>query len=67
MEHARVRSSVARTRLRLTSVKAHPLLKGFFEDWDYRQERVTGVPRHFLGSGHPIPVFGPLPRKKDDQ
>jgi hypothetical protein len=39
-------------------------LKEFWLDWDYRQEKLTGTPRHFLGGGHPIPVFGPLPPKK---
>jgi hypothetical protein len=35
----------------------------FFLDWDWRVGKLAGVPRHFLGSGHPIPVFAPLPKK----
>ena len=56
---------IARVRLRIKSLKYRTdELKGFWEDWDYRQEKVTGVPRHFLGDGHPIPVFGPLPKER---
>lgn len=36
----------------------------FWRDWDWRQEKLTGVPRWALGSGHPIPVFGLLPKPK---
>jgi hypothetical protein len=53
----------ARVKVRITSIREHPDLKGFFDDWDYRQEKLTGVPRHFLGRGYPIPVYGPLPKK----
>lgn len=36
----------------------------FWRDWDWRQEKLTGVPRWALGPGHPIPVFGLLPKPK---
>jgi hypothetical protein len=57
-------SRTAQVKVRLTSLKHghHPMLRAFFEDWDFRQEKMTGVPRHFLGMGHPIPVYGPLPK-----
>ena len=58
----------ARVRVRITRIRPgdSPGLKDFFADWDFRQEKVTGVPRHFLGQGHPIPVFGPLPKAAKD-
>ena len=40
-------------------------LSEFWLDWDFRQEKVTGCPRHFLGIGHPIPVFEKLAKKKE--
>lgn len=35
----------------------------FWLDFDWRVGKQAKVPHHFLGSGHPVPVFGPL--KKD--
>lgn len=42
------------------------MLREFWLDWDWRQEKLTGVPKHFLSVGlFCIPMFKALPQPKD--
>ncbi|MNC99350.1 hypothetical protein D3C83_176130 [compost metagenome] len=51
-----------------SALKARPtveVLRHFFEDWDFRQEKATGVPRWMLGPMSTVPIFLPLSKKPE--
>jgi hypothetical protein len=40
-------------------------IEQYWLDFDWRVAKRVGCPAHFLGSGHPIPTWQPLPPKRE--